>query len=56
MPSPIEIQCPNCSKTLKLKNDSAVGKKVPCPKRKKPFVIELPQAEEDTSSRTLSMP
>lgn len=47
MPSPIEIQCPNCSKTLKLKNDSAVGKKVPCPKCKKPFVIELPQADDD---------
>ena len=30
-----------------VKNDNAVGKKVPCPKCKKPFVVEAPPEPED---------
>ena len=47
MPGPISIQCPKCRAKLKLKNDNAVGKKVPCPKCKKPFVVEAPPEPED---------
>ena len=46
MPAPIEVHCPECQATLKLKNRDAVGRKVPCPKCSQPFVIELPQEEE----------
>ena len=42
MPAPIEVHCPECQATLKLKNRDAEGRKVPCPKCKQPFVIELP--------------
>ena len=47
MPGPISIQCPKCHAKLKLKNSNAVGKKVPCPKCKKPFVVEAPPEPED---------
>lgn len=33
-------QCPSCSKILKLKSDSAFGKKVPCPQCKEPFTVK----------------
>ena len=46
MPAPIEVHCPECQATLKLKNRDAVGRKVPCPKCKQPFVIELPADDE----------
>lgn len=50
MTSPLKTQCPNCSKTLKLKSKAALGKRVPCPKCKKPFEVqpyeEPPQEEE----------
>ena len=47
MPSPISIQCPHCSQTLKLKNPKLLGREVPCPKCKTPFVLEEPEPEED---------
>ncbi len=47
MPSPISIQCPHCSQTLKLKNPKLLGRKVPCPKCKTPFVLEEPEPEDD---------
>ena len=48
MSSAISIQCPHCQATLKLKNRKAVGKKVPCPKCKQPFVVKpLPEAEDE---------
>ena len=34
MPAPIEVHCPECQATLKLKNRDAEGRKVPCPKCK----------------------
>ena len=46
MPAPIEVHCPECQATLKLKNRDAVGRKVPCPKCKQPFVIALPAEDE----------
>jgi len=46
MPAPIEVHCPECQATLKLKNRDAVGRRVPCPKCKQPFVIELPEEDE----------
>jgi uncharacterized protein (TIGR03067 family)/prepilin-type processing-associated H-X9-DG protein len=42
MSAPIEVHCPECQATLKLKNTDAVGRRVPCPKCSQPFVIELP--------------
>ena len=47
MPSPISIECPHCSQTLKLKNPKLLGRKVPCPKCKTPFVLEEPEPEGD---------
>ena len=42
----MSISCPHCSATLKLKDNSFVGKRVPCPKCKKPFVVEEPPEDE----------
>lgn len=39
MSGQISTRCPHCSKKFKLKNDSAIGKKVPCPQCKQPFVV-----------------
>ena len=48
MPDLISTQCPKCKATLKLKSRKAVGKKVPCPKCKQPFVVKpLPEPEDD---------
>ncbi|HAB10915.1 MAG TPA: hypothetical protein DCE47_04410, partial [Planctomycetaceae bacterium] len=46
MPAPIEVHCPECQATLKLKNRDAEGRKVPCPKCKTPFVITIPDDDE----------
>lgn len=46
MSTQLAISCPHCAATLKLKNNSFVGKKVPCPKCKKPFVVEQPPEDE----------
>lgn len=37
----ITIQCPHCSKQLRLPNTDKVGKKVKCPKCSEPFKVEL---------------
>jgi len=47
MSDAISVKCPACKATLKLKSRGAVGKRVPCPKCKKPFVVQAPSAEED---------
>jgi predicted Zn finger-like uncharacterized protein len=50
MAGALSIQCPHCQATLKLKNRKAIGKKVPCPKCKQPFVVKPlpePDAEDD---------
>ena len=36
----ISTRCPNCSKKFKLKSEAAVGKRVPCPQCKEPFVVK----------------
>ena len=46
MSTQLAISCPHCAATLKLKNNTFVGKKVPCPKCKKPFVVEQPPEDE----------
>jgi hypothetical protein len=47
MSEAITVNCPSCKASLKLKNSNSVGKKVPCPKCKKPFVVKAPPAEDD---------
>ena len=48
MAGSVSIQCSKCKAKLKLKNPKAVGKKVPCPKCKQPFVVKpLPEPEDD---------
>ena len=47
MSDAISVECPQCHAKLKLKSRSAVGKKVPCPKCKKPFVVTAPPDDED---------
>ncbi len=39
MPEPIRTRCPKCQATFTLKSAGAVGKTVPCPKCKTPFVV-----------------
>lgn len=39
MSGQISTRCPHCSKKFKLKNESAIGKKVPCPQCNEPFVV-----------------
>ena len=46
MSSPMAVSCPHCGAGLKLKNNSFVGKKVPCPKCQKPFQVEQPPEDE----------
>jgi len=36
----IQVSCPHCDSSLKLKNRDKLGKRVPCPKCKKPFVLK----------------
>lgn len=47
MSEPIKVVCPNCDAVLTLKDDSKVGRRVPCPKCSEPFVIRLPDEEDD---------
>jgi len=47
MSEAITVKCPACKASLKLKSRSAVGKKVPCPKCKKPFVVKAPPPESE---------
>jgi hypothetical protein len=46
MSTPLAVSCPNCGAGLKLKSKTFVGKKVPCPKCKQPFVVEEPPEDE----------
>ena len=39
MPEPVRTRCPKCQATLTLKSAVAVGKTVPCPRCKAPFVV-----------------
>jgi hypothetical protein len=50
MPSPLTVQCPSCDASLKLKSREYVGKRVACPKCRKPFVVEEPADEYDDFS------
>ncbi|HTI52070.1 MAG TPA: MJ0042-type zinc finger domain-containing protein [Planctomycetaceae bacterium] len=47
MSTPLSITCPHCATRLKLKDSGSVGKKVPCPKCKQPFVVEAPPEDEE---------
>ncbi len=47
MPAPIEVNCPKCRASLKLKNQAHVGRRVPCPKCGVPFHIALPGGDDD---------
>jgi peroxiredoxin len=40
------VACPSCGASLKVTKASLVGKKVPCPSCKAPFVIQAPAAQE----------
>jgi hypothetical protein len=42
MAGPISVQCPHCQSKLKLKAAPPEGKKVGCPKCKKPFPVKAP--------------
>ncbi len=44
--APIEVHCPECQATLKLKSRAAEGRTVPCPKCGQPFVIEIVEDDE----------
>lgn len=46
MPDPLKVECPHCGGSLKLKDRSADGRKVRCPKCQEIFKIQLP-AEDD---------
>ena len=39
MTEPIVVQCPHCQAKFRLKSRAAVGKRLPCPKCKTPFVV-----------------
>jgi hypothetical protein len=47
MSEAISVKCPQCGASLKLKNEAAAGKRVPCPRCKKPFVVKIPQADDE---------
>ena len=46
MPDPLKVECPHCNGTLKLKDRSADGKKVRCPKCQEVFKVQLPAIAE----------
>lgn len=54
MSEAITVFCPSCKASLKLKSRSAVGKRVPCPKCKKPFVVTEPAPESHDELAFLS--
>lgn len=47
MADPISVQCPHCKVKLKLKAAPPAGKKVGCPKCKKPFPVKAPPKKKD---------
>lgn len=48
MADPISIQCPHCKVKLKLKAAPPVGKKIGCPKCKKPFPVKAPPKKKES--------
>ena len=44
MAEPVSVRCPHCKVVLKVKNSSAIGKKVTCPKCHEPFVAKAVSA------------
>ncbi len=47
MPDPLKVECPHCGGSLKLKDRSAEGKKVRCPKCEEVFKVQLPAEDVD---------
>ena len=47
MPDPLKVECPHCGGSLKLKDRSAEGKKVRCPKCEEVFKVQLPADDVD---------
>lgn len=47
MPTLVQIQCPHCQALMKLKSRDPLGKQVPCPKCKTPFVAKEKAAPQD---------
>ena len=39
------VACPSCGASLKVTKDSLIGKRVPCPSCKTPFVIKVPTGD-----------
>src|SRR5437762_4442523 len=56
MSEAISVECPQCGAKLKLKNRNSVGKRVPCPKCKKPFMVKVPDADDDLEFMNVSEP
>src|SRR5579872_344904 len=56
MSEAISIECPKCHAKLKLKNRSSVGKRVPCPKCKTPFVVKAPADNEELDFMNIAEP
>lgn len=48
MADPISVQCPHCKVKLKLKAAPPAGKKVGCPKCKKPFPVKAPSKKKES--------
>lgn len=48
MADPISVQCPHCKVKLKLKVAPPAGKKVGCPKCKKPFPVKAPPKKKES--------
>ncbi len=48
MADPISVQCPHCKVKLKLKAAPPAGKKVGCPKCKKPFPVKAPPKKKES--------
>ncbi len=47
MADPLNVQCPHCKVKLKLKAAPPAGKKLNCPKCKKPFPVKAPAKKKD---------
>lgn len=48
MADPISVQCPHCKAKLKLKAAPPAGKKIGCPKCKKPFPLKAPAKKKES--------
>lgn len=48
MADPISVQCPHCKVKLKLKAAPPAGKKIGCPKCKKPFPMKAPPKKKES--------